>query len=297
MSESADQHVHIRETPGFNIGAAGTAAAHCRNSLHVHRSAEVFLRPQGALALLLGAGRAPPGSWCSKKATSSISRRGSSRGFENIGADYGLLMSILGGTTTPAAGVIWAPQVIEEAKTHGLVLAETGRLYDTRKGERLPEGTGPMPRLDEQELERFAEPTVEALVPAFVGRYEDMVALSSRRPARVIGGEGALIRDRPGFEVDFLSRASLPPEPYRADRHEVLMVPPRPLAPHLGRQRDGARPPATPAWCSPVSPAAWSPRCRESPPCSRVRGTDDPAGPTPGFDPSPPRFSRREDAP
>jgi len=37
-------------------------------------------------------------------------------------------------------GVNWAPQVIEEAADHGLVLAETGKLYDTKKGEALPEG-------------------------------------------------------------------------------------------------------------------------------------------------------------
>ena len=35
VSESPDQHVHIKETPGFNIGAAGQPPR-CRNSLHVH---------------------------------------------------------------------------------------------------------------------------------------------------------------------------------------------------------------------------------------------------------------------
>ena len=42
-------------------------------------------------------------------------------------------------------GVIWAPEVIEDAHALGLVLAESGRLYDTRKGEGLPEGVAPMP--------------------------------------------------------------------------------------------------------------------------------------------------------
>ena len=40
VSESADQHVHIKDTPGFNIGAAGQPPK-CRNSLHTHRT-EVF---------------------------------------------------------------------------------------------------------------------------------------------------------------------------------------------------------------------------------------------------------------
>ena len=34
VSESADQHVHIKDTPGFNIGAAGQPPK-CRNSLQV----------------------------------------------------------------------------------------------------------------------------------------------------------------------------------------------------------------------------------------------------------------------
>ena len=56
------------------------------------------------------------------------------RGFENIGTDYGMIMAILGGDDA-GGGVIWAPQVIEDAKDHGLVLGENGKLYDTKKGE------------------------------------------------------------------------------------------------------------------------------------------------------------------
>ena len=42
VSESVDQHVHINLPHGFNIGAAGQPPR-CRNSLHSHRTAEVFL--------------------------------------------------------------------------------------------------------------------------------------------------------------------------------------------------------------------------------------------------------------
>ena len=41
VSESPDQHVHIPLPHGFNIGAAGQPPK-CRNSLHSHRTAEVF---------------------------------------------------------------------------------------------------------------------------------------------------------------------------------------------------------------------------------------------------------------
>ena len=46
VSESADQHVHITDAIGFNIGAAGQPPK-CRNSLHSHRTAEVFFVAKG----------------------------------------------------------------------------------------------------------------------------------------------------------------------------------------------------------------------------------------------------------
>ena len=46
VSESPDQHVHISDAPGFNIGAAGQPPR-CRNSLHTHTTAEVFFVLKG----------------------------------------------------------------------------------------------------------------------------------------------------------------------------------------------------------------------------------------------------------
>jgi hypothetical protein len=54
VSESADQHVHINIPHGFNIGAAGQPPK-CRNSLHSHRTAEVFFRAFGPVEVFLGA--------------------------------------------------------------------------------------------------------------------------------------------------------------------------------------------------------------------------------------------------
>ena len=276
VSENADQHVHIKETPGFNIGAAGQPP-HCRNSLHVHRTAEVFFVHKGRWRFFWGR-RGTAGDVVLEEGDIFDIPTGIFRGFENVGADYGLLMSILGGDDA-GGGVIWAPQVIEEAKAHGLVLAETGLLYDTRKGERLPDDVGSMPQLTEEELESFPEPPVEALVPAFIGRYEDMVARSSNRPARVIGAEGALIHDRPGFEVEFLSRDSILPDAYLVDHHEVLMI-------HRGHWRL--------AWTTGETVLAPGDTCVVPPGLAhrlvstmsgesalfRVRGTGDPAGST-----------------
>ena len=46
VSESPDQHVHLALPHGFNIGAAGQPPK-CRNSLHSHRTAEVFFVLRG----------------------------------------------------------------------------------------------------------------------------------------------------------------------------------------------------------------------------------------------------------
>jgi mannose-6-phosphate isomerase-like protein (cupin superfamily) len=79
-----------------------------------------------------------------------------------------------------------------------------------------------MPLLTEEELKAFPEPTTAEVVPHYVARYWDLMALADRQPARVIGEKGKLV-DRPGFEVELLSRHSLPETPYRLDCHEVLM--------------------------------------------------------------------------
>ena len=79
-----------------------------------------------------------------------------------------------------------------------------------------------MPPLTDEELKAFPEPTTADVVPHCVARYRDLMALSDRQPAKVIGEHGKL-RDRPGFEVELLSRNSIPDAPYTLDRHEVLM--------------------------------------------------------------------------
>ncbi|MGV1793495.1 cupin domain-containing protein [Rhizobium sp. A37_96] len=220
VSESPDQHVHIKETPGFNIGAAGQPPK-CRNSLHSHRTAEVFFVLKGRWRFFWGRwGNA--GEVVLEEGDIFNIPTGIFRGFENIGTDYGMIMAILGGDDA-GGGVIWAPQVIEDAKDHGLVLGENGKLYDTKKGQALPEGIKPMPLLTDEQLKAFPETPVTAVVRDYVARYWDLMALSRNAPAKVIG-ENALLRDKPGFEVEFLTRGSIPQDAYSVDRHEVLMV-------------------------------------------------------------------------
>lgn len=220
VSESADQHVHIKETPGFNIGAAGQPPK-CRNSLHSHRTAEVFYVLKGRWRFFWGRwGNA--GEVTLEEGDIFNIPTGIFRGFENIGTDYGMIMAILGGDNA-GGGVLWAPQVIEDAQAHGLVLGENGKLYDTKEGQALPDGVGPMPLLTDEQLKEFKEFKTVEVVPHFVARYQDMLALSDAQPAKVIGPD-AMLKDRPGFEVDLISRNSISAEPYICSGHEILMV-------------------------------------------------------------------------
>ncbi|MCR9122366.1 MAG: cupin domain-containing protein [Phyllobacteriaceae bacterium] len=275
VSESPDQHVHIKDTPGFNIGAAGQPPK-CRNSLHSHRTAEVFFVLKGRWRFFWGRwGNA--GEVVLEEGDIFNIPTGIFRGFENIGTDYGMIMAILGGDDA-GGGVIWAPQVIEDARDHGLVLAETGRLYDTKKGDALPDGVSPMPLLTDEELKAYPEPAAADVIPGFVARYWDLMALAAGEPAKVIGPD-AVLKDRPGFEVDFVTRGSVSGDATTTDRHEVLM----PVRGHWKLTVDGVATVLNPGDTCAVPPGsarALAPSMTGEASLYRIRNTDDPAGAT-----------------
>ncbi len=275
VSESPDQHVHIKETPGFNIGAAGQPPK-CRNSLHSHRTAEVFFVLKGRWRFFWGR-HGTAGEVVLEEGDIFDIPTGIFRGFENIGTDYGMIMAILGGDDA-GGGVIWAPQVIEDARDHGLVLGENGKLYDSKKGQKLPEGIRPMPLLTEEELKAFPEIPPQDVVPYYVARYWDLMALAGKEPARVIG-ENALLRDKPGFEVELLTRGSIPEAPYAVDHHEVLMV----MRGHWRLTWDGGESILAPGDTCAVPPGlshALAPSMTGEASLYRVVSTADKAGPT-----------------
>ncbi len=219
VSESPDQHVHITIPHGFNIGAAGQPPR-CRNSLHSHRTAEVFFVLRGRWRFFWGRW-GDAGEVVLEEGDIFNIPTGMFRGFENIGSDYGMIMAVLGGDDA-GGGVIWAPQVIEDAKDHGLILSEQGRLYDTKQGQKIPDDEKPMPLLTDDELTAFAEPSSMQVVGGYVRRYWDLVAISDAKPVMVIGEKG-VIRDKPGFEIDFISRKSATSETQKHDHPAVLM--------------------------------------------------------------------------
>ena len=204
VSENPEQHVHISIPHGFNIGAAGQPPK-CNNSLHSHRTAEVFFVLSGRWRFFWGRyGNA--GEVILEKGDIFNIPTGIFRGFENIGETYGMLMAILGGDDA-GGGVIWAPEVLSEAKKHGLILSEKGKIYDTLKDQKIPNDENEMKPLKDDELKNFPEYTTSEIVPYYVARYLDLYSLSSETSCKVIGEKGK-IYDKPGFEVEFISDKS-----------------------------------------------------------------------------------------
>ncbi len=275
VSESADQHVHISDTPGFNIGAAGQPPK-CRNSLHSHRTAEVFFVLKGRWRFFWGRW-GNTGEVMLEEGDMINIPTGIFRGFENIGTDYGMIMAVLGGDDA-GGGVIWAPQVIQDAANHGLVLGSNGKLYDSKKGQSLPDGVSPMPVLTDEQLKAYPDLPVEAVVPGHVARYWDLMALANGKPAKVIGAD-ALLRDKPGFEVELLTRGSIPETMYAIDRHEVLL----PMRGHWRLAWEGGEAVLNPGDTCAVPPGvrhSLSPTMTGEVSLYRVMNTNDPAGST-----------------
>lgn len=141
VAENPDQHVHITEAHGFNIGGA-RQPPRCTNSQHSHDTAEVFVVHSGRWRFTFGEHgedaqvQAAPGDVVSFPTHTF-------RGFENIGEDTGFLWSVLGGDDP--GRVLWAPKVFELAEQHGLILLENGALVDTALGQTVPAGVRPMP--------------------------------------------------------------------------------------------------------------------------------------------------------
>lgn len=273
VSESPDQHVHISDKIGFNIGAAGQPPK-CRNSLHTHTTAEVFFVLKGRWRFFWGR-YGTAGEFVAEEGDIFNIPTGIFRGFENIGTDYGMIMAVLGGDDA-GGGVTWAPQVIEDAQAHGLILGENGVLYDSKKGEELPHNVSPMPVLTDEQLKDIPEVPIEAVIPGYVARYWDLMALAGNTPAKVIG-EHALLKDKPGFEVEFLTRGSESPALKARDQATVLM----PMRGHWHLRWDGGETilnPGDTALLHPGEAYGVEPSMTGEASLYRVIATDDPAG-------------------
>ena len=216
VSENPDQHVHIAEPHGFNIGGA-RQPPRCVNSQHSHDTAEVFVVHSGQWRFDIGEHgdvaqvRCGPGDLISLP-TSMF------RGFTNVGEETGFLWAVLGGDDP--GRVLWAPQVFDMAADYGLILLENGSLVDTATGQSPPPDDRPMPRTTAEQIEALRRPTAQQ-VEGFVVRNQARIGA----PQVLIGEESALSWPH-GFELvrhDLARGETLPERPAR-DRAEVLFV-------------------------------------------------------------------------
>jgi mannose-6-phosphate isomerase-like protein (cupin superfamily) len=159
VSENPNQHVHIAEPHGFNIGGARQPPG-CLNSQHSHDTAEVFVVHKGRWRMVFGVNADEGGVEMAEGDVISIPIH-MFRGFENIGEETGFLFAVLGGDN--AGKVTWSPRVFEMARDYGLVLLEGGRLVDTTQGETVPPGARPQAPPSAEELAMLATPPAERL--------------------------------------------------------------------------------------------------------------------------------------
>ncbi len=216
VSENPNQHVHIAEPHGFNIGGARQPVG-CVNSQHSHDTAEVFVAHTGHWRFDLGEhGDAAqvhlePGDVISiptnmfRGFTATVAAEDGSPGF---------LWAVLG-EDNPGR-VTWAPDVFDMAKEYGLVLLENGSLIDTAAGEAVPEDVSPMPPTSPDQAARLRLPSADE-VSRFVWREGD-------RGTEIIGQDGPINWDH-GFQLHrFEMEAGKSFPTTRFDHADVLFV-------------------------------------------------------------------------
>ncbi|WND03019.1 cupin domain-containing protein [Temperatibacter marinus] len=136
VAERPDQHIHIAEPHGFNVGAARQPKG-CVNSQHSHETAEMFIVHEGEWKFTWGHDSSDGAAVLGPGDAISIPVN-VFRGFEYVGEGKGYLFCVLG--QDDPGFVTWAPYVFEEAKNYGMILLEDSSLIDTTLGETIPEG-------------------------------------------------------------------------------------------------------------------------------------------------------------
>jgi len=202
VSENPDQYVHIQETPGFNIGGAGQPSG-CTNSLHSHRTAEVFIIHTGSWRFFWGL-KGDDGDVVLDPGDLISLPTHMFRGFENVTPisatnenGYGFMFSVLGGDDS-GGGVVWAPEVLEEARDHGLTLLQSGQLANSLDGEEISTEILPLTPINEAELSFYSRNTITDASKVVAPRPNDAIYCETELIGR---SSNAVIGERPGFDV------------------------------------------------------------------------------------------------
>ncbi|HIB81843.1 MAG TPA: cupin [Gammaproteobacteria bacterium] len=149
------------------------------------------------------------------------------RGFENVTpvsatneTGSGFIFSVLGGDDS-GGGVLWAPEVLQEARNHGLTLLESGQLVNTREGEEIPAGIPPMTSPSEAELSFYSRNTITDASKVVVTRP----GVWAYRETELIGrSPNAAIGERPGFEVRRVQWGNGEEIPWRVSNLDTVLI-------------------------------------------------------------------------
>ena len=225
VSENPDQYVHIQETPGFNIGGAGQPSG-CTNSLHSHRTAEVFIIHTGSWRFFWGL-KGDDGDVVLDPGDLISLPTHMFRGFENVTPisatnenGYGFMFSVLGGDDS-GGGVVWAPEVLEEARDHGLTLLQSGQLANSLDGEEISTEILPLTPINEAELSFYSRNTITDASKVVAPRPNDSIYCETELIGR---SSNAVIGERPGFEVRRVQWGNGEDIPWRVANLDTVLI-------------------------------------------------------------------------
>jgi len=190
VSQNADQIVNLTEPHGFNIGAASMPHGVVNNP-HMHYTAEVFICTRGRWEMRLG----QYGEQTVEIGPNTLFSVPTwiFRGFKNIGADDGWLLTVLGSDNT--GGILWAPQVLEAAAATGLHLSTNGAVLDATAGELTNDTITPIDETRLGELDHYTDAEIaERIVAPGRLNWSEVALLSS-----VLPGHGSAMAPVIGF--------------------------------------------------------------------------------------------------
>ena len=190
VSQNADQIINLAEPHGFNIGAASMPHGVVNNP-HMHYTAEVFICTRGRWEMRLG----QYGEQTVEIGPNTLFSVPTwiFRGFKNIGADDGWLLTVLGSDNT--GGILWAPQVLEAAAATGLHLSTNGAVLDATAGELTNDTITPIDETRLGELDHYTDAEIaERIVAPGRLNWSEVALLSS-----VLPGHGSAIAPVVGF--------------------------------------------------------------------------------------------------
>ncbi len=148
VSQNPNQPVSLREPHGFQVG--GVSLPHGKtNPPHMHFTCEVFMCFRGQWRLMWGFNPDEKHTVIGEGDIASVPTW-IYRAFRNVGVDDGFLFTGLGRDDT--GGILWGPWTIEAARKAGVYLDENYRMYDTRRGDRVPEGVRLLEPMSAQEI-------------------------------------------------------------------------------------------------------------------------------------------------